>query len=250
MKPGTRLMLGLEIDADGTITGAVLPPDFADAVKAAGLQLSVALIADGYEKRKADFAKIHDVQDDDLRFMAQMLRLSDGARVLDLGCGYGEVSAHIIAEADRLGLRIELSMCDLHYAQLQRVPPELRARAKDVVVGDARRIPFPDATFDAVVVKMMLHEVPSNDQPGVCEQVLRVLHPGAARHRTRGKRRKARTAQCLLPFGHNAGHGEANRADRHRQRHPVQRHRPHRRGMQAIVVSLEGAAAQAATWLR
>jgi ubiquinone/menaquinone biosynthesis C-methylase UbiE len=175
---GAKLVLGVEIDADGTITGTALPPDFAAAAKAAGLQLRVELVADGYEKRQADFARIHGVQDDDLQFMAQMLGLADGARVLDLGCGYGEVSAHIVAESDRLGVRIGLSMCDLHAVQLGRVPPELHARANDVVVGDARKIPFPDSAFDAVVVKMMLHEVPFYDQPAVCEQVLRVLRPG------------------------------------------------------------------------
>jgi Mycolic acid cyclopropane synthetase len=146
LKPGAKLFLGVEIGADGTIIGSTLPPDFAKAVKAAGLQLRVELVADGYEKREADFAKIHGVQDDDLQFMAQTLGLANGARVLDLGCGYGEVSAHIFAEADRLGVMIRLSMCDLHDAQLRRVPPEIHSRANDMVVGDARTSPFPTAS--------------------------------------------------------------------------------------------------------
>jgi ubiquinone/menaquinone biosynthesis C-methylase UbiE len=58
------------------------------------------------------------------------------------------------------------------------VPSDLRARAQQVVVADARDLPFPDGYFDAVVMKMMLHEVPIRDQPLVCEQVFRVLRPG------------------------------------------------------------------------
>lgn len=177
---GTTLVLGVEIGADGTITGATVPPEFADAARAAGLQLRVELIADGYDKRHVDFAKIHGVRDDDLRSLALALDLHEGSRVLDLGCGYGEVSASILTDVDRRGIGIELFLCDLHEAQLRSVPPDIQARAKQIVVGDARNLPFPRDHFDSVVMKMVLHEVPIWDQPAVCEQVRRVLRPGGA----------------------------------------------------------------------
>jgi hypothetical protein len=101
MAPGTKLTLGVEIHADGAITGATLPPGFAEAAKEAGLQLRVELVADGYDRRHVDFGKIHGVQEDDLQLLVQALGLHEGARVLDLGCGYREVSASILAEAHR-----------------------------------------------------------------------------------------------------------------------------------------------------
>lgn len=176
--PGTSLTLGVDVAADGTISGAVLPPEFAAAAHQAGLQVRVELVADGYEKRHVDFAKVHGVREGDLALLAQTLGLRDGARVLDLGCGCGEVSASILAEADRQNVEIDLHLCDLHGAQLALVPTAVARRACEIVVGDARSLPFPDDHFDSVVMKMALHEVPQCDQPLVCAQVLRVLRPG------------------------------------------------------------------------
>jgi len=178
LMPEEKLLLGIEIGADGAIAGATLPPAFVAAAREAGLQLRVELIADGYDRRHVDFTKIHGVREDDLQLLAQALGPREGARVLDLGCGYGEVSASILADADRRKTTIELYLCDLHEAQLKSVPPEIRARAKDVVVGDARNLPFPPNYFDSIVMKMVLHEVPIWDQPTVCTQAFRVLRPG------------------------------------------------------------------------
>jgi ubiquinone/menaquinone biosynthesis C-methylase UbiE len=180
LAPGTKFTLGVEIDAGGAITGSRLPPGFAELAKKAGLQLRVELVADGYDKRHVDFVKIHGVQEDDLRLLVRALGLREGARVLDLGCGYGEVSANILAEALRLQISVELYLCDLHQAQILRIPQDTRSRAKQIVVGDARNLPFAVGQFDSVVMKMALHEVPIWDQPYVCEQVLRVLKPGGA----------------------------------------------------------------------
>jgi ubiquinone/menaquinone biosynthesis C-methylase UbiE len=180
MAPGTKLTRGVEIGADGVITGATLPSVFAAAAKEAGLQLRVELVADGYDKRHVDFGKIHGVQEEDLQLLVQALGLREGARVLDLGCGYGEVSANILAEAHRRQIGIDLYLCDLHQAQIQRISQDTQSRAKQIVVGDARSLPFSNEQFDSVVMKMALHEVPVWDQPYVCEQVLRVLRPGGA----------------------------------------------------------------------
>jgi ubiquinone/menaquinone biosynthesis C-methylase UbiE len=178
LTPGTRIALGIEVGPDGAATALTLPAEFVRAAKEAGLQLRVELVADGYDKRHVDFAKIHGVHESDLASIAEALALRQGARVLDLGCGYGEVSINILAEADRRGLGIELTLCDLHEAQLGAVPQDTKARAKEVVVGDARALPFPDDHFDSVVMKMVLHEIPIWDQPLACAEVLRVLRPG------------------------------------------------------------------------
>jgi ubiquinone/menaquinone biosynthesis C-methylase UbiE len=176
--PDAKVVLGVAIDTRGTVTGVMVPPGFARAAREAGMQLRIELIADGYQKRYVDFGAIHGVREEDLRMLVQAIDLRDGMRVLDLGCSCGAVSAAIIVEADRRGIDVDLVLCDLHEPQLRSVPEAVQARARRMVVGDARDLPFPDGHFDAVVTKMMLHEVPIADQPLVCEQVFRVLRPG------------------------------------------------------------------------
>ena len=175
---GTAFTLGVEVGADGTMSGVRLPAEFAAAARAAGLQIRVQLVVDGYDKREVDLAAIHGVRDDDLQRLADALDMKTGDRVLDLGCGYGEVSQNVLAAADRAGTTIELTMCDLHEVQTHRIPDAVRARAADLVIADARSLPFDDGHFDSVVMKMALHEVPIYDQSIVATEALRVLRPG------------------------------------------------------------------------
>lgn len=176
---GSNMRIVLEFDSDGALSSTLeADPALLELAETLKLQLRAELIADGYNIRKVDFSKIHGVAGKDLEKLADAMEIQDGSRVLDLMCGYGAVSAHILNRAKNAGINIELSMCDLHKVQLDRIPDNVRAAAVDVTVGDARNLPYHDATFDAVVIKMGLHEVPHIDQPLVFQEVFRVLRPG------------------------------------------------------------------------
>lgn len=176
---GSKVRIVLELDGDGVLSSSLeADPDMLGLAASFELQLRAELIADGYNIRKVDFSKIHGVAGEDLEKLADAMEISDGARVLDLMCGYGAVSAHILDRTEKERLKIELSMCDLHKVQLDRIPDAVRAMAADVTVGDARNLPYDDGVFDAVVIKMGLHEVPHIDQPLVFQNVFRVLKPG------------------------------------------------------------------------
>ncbi len=177
MAPGTKLTLGVKIDADG----ATLPSRFAEAAREAGLQLRVELVADGYDKRHLDFGKIHGVQEDDLQLLVQALGLHEGARVLDLGCGCGEVSANILAEADRRQINIDLYPCDLHQAQIQRISQDTQSRARKIVVGDAR-------SFRLDQLLHMPIEAGFNEAQPLRQVHFRQFDSGATRQRTRWQR--------------------------------------------------------------
>ncbi len=88
------------------------------------------------------------------------------ARVLDVCCGSGVVGA---AFKDRVG----------HVTGLD-ITPEMvalaRTRLDDVVQGDVYDLPFPEATFDLVVNREVLHLLPSPERP--VAEVFRVLRPG------------------------------------------------------------------------
>ncbi len=87
---------------------------------------------------------------DDSRKALAPLALESRKRILDVGCGTGELSRVLEAEssADVIG-------CD--------ADPDLLAAARDhvpVVAGDAFRLPFPDDTFDLVVCQALLINLP------------------------------------------------------------------------------------------
>lgn len=123
------------------------------------------LVADGYELRHVDYSAIHRVEGDDMDAFAEALDLREGASVLDSMCGYGDVGRHVLDVAESSGRTVSVTFCDLHRAQLDTMDPKLRGRAADVLVGDARGLPFEDGRFDAVAVKMGIHEVCQADQP-------------------------------------------------------------------------------------
>jgi SAM-dependent methyltransferase len=80
-------------------------------------------------------------------------------RLLDLGCGPGSITA---------GLGTRSIGVDLHAVAVPGVP---------VVGADGARLPFPDASFDAVYANAVLQHVP--DATAVVREVRRVARPGA-----------------------------------------------------------------------
>ena len=97
---------------------------------------------------------------------AALTRVHPGARVLDTCCGSGVVGASF---RDRVG----------HITGLD-LTAEMRAKAAtrldEVVAGDVYEIPFPEATFDMVVNREVLHLLPHPDRP--VAEMFRVLKPG------------------------------------------------------------------------
>lgn len=100
----------------------------------------------------------------------------DGRRVLEIGCGRG-VGVEILWDRFQAG--------DVHAFDLDPIMVEAARRRlakknwRDGVhftVGDVAAIPYPDATFDAVVDFGAIHHI-SDWRAAVCE-VRRVLRPG------------------------------------------------------------------------
>ncbi|MEO1189596.1 MAG: class I SAM-dependent methyltransferase [Devosia sp.] len=173
-----KIRIVLEIDGEAVSAKLEGSSELLSLAQELKLQFRCGLVADGYNIRQVDFSKIHGVAGSDLNKLADALELKENSRVLDLMCGYGAVSMHILEYAEASGINVQLSMCDLHKVQLNRITDDVRGRVADVTVGDARDLPYVDGHFDAVVIKMGLHEVPQIDQPLVFQQVARVLKPG------------------------------------------------------------------------
>jgi SAM-dependent methyltransferase len=92
-----------------------------------------------------------------------------GARVLDVGTGPG----HLIDRLLDRGLRV--SGIDLDPAMIDRASRRLAGRA-DLTVADVAALPYPDASFDAVVTTLSMHHW--TDAGAGLAEIARVLRPG------------------------------------------------------------------------
>ncbi|WP_421790971.1 class I SAM-dependent methyltransferase [Hyphobacterium sp.] len=109
------------------------------------------------------------------------LQLSDGDRVLDLGCGRGrhthalywnEVPVHVTG--------LDLSKEDVMATAdgfFDLPPPDAsKNRSGTLTAGDAHRLPFSDNSFDAVICSEVLEHV--EDPDGVIAEIDRITKPG------------------------------------------------------------------------
>src|SRR5574338_1053183 len=105
------------------------------------------------------------------QFLIGRAGLEQSNRILEAGCGTGAITRglHHLTTATVYGL-------DFNFAHLQA------ARHYDPSThfcdGDARRLPFPDAAFDAVVCHFFLLWVPN--PADALREMIRVTRPGGA----------------------------------------------------------------------
>lgn len=101
-------------------------------------------------------------------------RLGAGARVLDLGAGYGGAARYL---AERFGCRVDcLNISETQNALNRRMTADAGlSDLIDVVHGDFERVPGPDGAYDAVWSQdAILH---SGNRSRVLDEIRRVLKP-------------------------------------------------------------------------
>jgi ubiquinone/menaquinone biosynthesis C-methylase UbiE len=103
----------------------------------------------------------------DLARLRDRLRLPVAGRLLDAGGGTGRVSSQLSQLVD------EVVISDLSASMLKRAQAKGKLQPAQ---AHAERLPFPDASFDRVVVVDALHHF-CNQREAV-EDLLRVLKPG------------------------------------------------------------------------
>ena len=104
------------------------------------------------------------------RMLLQALVNDSAGRVLDIGCGTAEFSvalASVLSVVDYVGLEVST------LAARQAVA---FGRPGSFVVGDAERLPFPDASFDAVISLYALEHFTHPRE--VLQEMARVVRPG------------------------------------------------------------------------
>ncbi len=109
-----------------------------------------------------------------------ILDLRDGMRTLDLGCGAGRHVHQAFHHAVGHVVGVDLGFDDVvRTREGFKQAPDLDSvprRAYSLAVGDALRLPFPDATFDRVICSEVLEHIP--DHRGAIREIARIIKPG------------------------------------------------------------------------
>jgi ubiquinone/menaquinone biosynthesis C-methylase UbiE len=124
----------------------------------------------------ATYRPVHDV-------VVKVLATEACPRVLDIGCGTGLLAERLVATATAravVGCDFSAGML-AHAAERMRSSSDARVAGGTgapvtLVRGDATRLPFADAVFDAAVSTESFHWFP--DQDAALRDLYRVLRPG------------------------------------------------------------------------
>ena len=95
------------------------------------------------------------------------LRVRQGLRTLDLGCGPGAF-ADLFSRGDYVG--VDMNARYIEHAR--------KHRKGAFVVGDARKVDLPDGRFDQILIFGLLHHLPDEDVRAVLSECRRMLVPG------------------------------------------------------------------------
>jgi arsenite methyltransferase len=140
-----------------------------------------------------------------VRRMLDGMGLRPDARVLDVGCGRGLVlieAARRVPQGRAVGVdlwkRSDQSGNSLKVTLANAAAEGMAERVK-VHDGDARRLPFDDGCFDAVVSSLVVHNIPDRaGRADAVREMTRMLRPGGR--------------LALLDFRHTADYAETLRA--------------------------------------
>lgn len=113
------------------------------------------------------------------RTLIGQAELAAGQRVLEIGCGTGNLSVR----AKQAQPGIELVGSDPDPKALARA--QRKARGLTGIRferGYAQRLPYPDADFDQVLSALMLHHLDRETKAAAVAEVARVLRPGGRLH--------------------------------------------------------------------
>jgi SAM-dependent methyltransferase len=106
----------------------------------------------------------------------RLLRLDAGSRVLEVGCGSGGVTRRMAAETGASAIGVDINPHGIEAASAAAVRDGMASRVAFQVVDAATRLPFADASFDAIFCNDAINHLP--DRAELFVDWHRVLKPG------------------------------------------------------------------------
>ncbi|HYW32142.1 MAG TPA: class I SAM-dependent methyltransferase [Gemmatimonas sp.] len=137
--------------------------------------------------------------------LLRMCPIAAGSRILEIGCGRGIALlrlASLCAPSRLAGLDVAPELISVAHARLEHSTRRAGQLQIELVVGDARRLPFADGSFDVVIDFGTCYHIDEPDR--ALREVSRVLsRDGQFMHESPLAQRIAhpfRTSGCALPW--------------------------------------------------
>ncbi len=114
------------------------------------------------------------------RRLAEQAELPSARRVLEIGCGTGNLALLV----KRLRPQVEVVGLDPDAKALARAARKARRAGLTLELdrGFADGLPYPDGSFDRVLSSLMFHHLEADQRVASLREVLRVLRPGGSLH--------------------------------------------------------------------
>jgi ubiquinone/menaquinone biosynthesis C-methylase UbiE len=111
------------------------------------------------------------------RMVIELAKIKPGDKVLDVGCGTGNLTFTAKATTGASGAVYGI---DASPEMIEVARKKAKQAGADVVfdVGLVEKIPFPDTTFDAVINRLVVHHLPDDLKRKAFAEIFRVLKPG------------------------------------------------------------------------
>ena len=111
------------------------------------------------------------------RMVIELAKVKPGDKVLDVGCGTGSLTLTAYSYAGASG---GVYGIDAAPEMIEVARKKAKQTGLDAVfeVGLVEKIPFPDATFDVVVSRLVIHHLPDDLKRKAFIEIFRVLKPG------------------------------------------------------------------------
>jgi demethylmenaquinone methyltransferase/2-methoxy-6-polyprenyl-1,4-benzoquinol methylase/phosphoethanolamine N-methyltransferase len=110
------------------------------------------------------------------RNTVEFAQIAPGERILDVGCGTGELTLRAKERSGPTG-----QVCGIdpgpEMIETARRKADRKHVAVDFRVGVIERLPYPDASFDVVLGSLMMHHLPADLKPIGLAEIRRVLRP-------------------------------------------------------------------------
>ncbi len=111
------------------------------------------------------------------RMVVEMAQIQPGDHVLDIGCGTGNLTLTAKGCAGASG-----TVCGIDASPEMIAEARKKARRSGLEVnfevGLIEKLPYPDASFDVVINRLVIHHLPDDLKRQGFTEILRVLKPG------------------------------------------------------------------------
>jgi 2-polyprenyl-3-methyl-5-hydroxy-6-metoxy-1,4-benzoquinol methylase len=107
-------------------------------------------------------------------FVIGLVAPNPGRMILDIGCDWG-FACMTIARAGARAYGVDIDQAAIEFG---RSLAAANGISVDLQYANARELPFPDASFDAIVAIETMEHVPVDDRARVFGEMSRVLKPG------------------------------------------------------------------------